>query len=288
MKIFHLWDRLISDIEQTIQSQRNESSTTTLQRLLECVNLLRSNLQNQTCTNALQIALTNLLNTILCNYLEHHTIQSQIQDNDYFERFKTIHLNVSKLLVEIRLPLAFINRQLTKAWLECPNEYKFNIIAVHFLIRNRLLDIRQIDSQISQLIDSGNSSALNFAVNFLRNCVIEQPCCSDNDIPSMLESLHRISLIGKQPAEVVRDLLEIIRLNYAPLTDSNENKIDKLVIFSLPVINNGMKYLSIDDIETVTIVNKAKVILSDWTTLTMTQTSRIHQQQAFQEYFNQV
>ncbi|CAF4514855.1 unnamed protein product, partial [Rotaria sp. Silwood2] len=283
-----VWDRLISDIDQTIQSQRNQLFTTALQRLLESVNLLRSNLQSQTSTNAPQAALTNLLNMILYNYLEHYTMQSQIQDNESFERFKTIHMNVLKLLIEIRLPLAFINKQLTKAWLECVNEFKFNIFAVHHLIRNRLLDIRQIDVQMSQLIDSGSNSALHFAVNFLRSCVIEQPCCSDNDIPLILDSLHRISLIGKQPAEAVRDLLEIIRLNYTSLTDSNENKIDKLAILSLSVINNGMKYLSIDDIETVTIVNKAKIILNDWITLTMKQTNRISQQQAFQEYFNQM
>ncbi|CAF1669516.1 unnamed protein product, partial [Adineta ricciae] len=53
-------------------------------------------------------------------------------------------------------------------------------------------------------------------------------------------------------------------------------------------INNGMKYLSIDDIETATIVNKAKGILNDWIVLTMTQTNRITQQQAFPEFFNQM
>jgi hypothetical protein len=49
-----------------------------------------------------------------------------------------------------------------------------------------------------------------------------------------------------------------------------------------------MKYLSIDDIETSTIVNKAKIILNEWIALTMTQTNKINQQQAFQEFFNQV
>jgi len=209
--------------------------------------------------------------------------------------------------------MSLINKQLTKAWLECPNELKFNVYAVNQLIRNRLLDIRQMDGHVAQLIDSGNNPALHFAVNFLRNCVIEQPCCVDSDIASILDSLHRISLIGKQPAEAVRDLLEIIRLNYTSLTpstatttnnnnsnetnstnDTNTNaqstgKIDKLAIISLSVISNGHKYLSsTDEIETATIANKAKHILSDWVTLTMTQTNRISQQQSFQGVFNQV
>jgi hypothetical protein len=283
-----VWDRLISEIDQTIQSQHNQLFTTAYQHLLESVNLLRSNLQNQASATAPQVTLTNLLNVILYNFLEHYTIQFQMQDSENFERFKHIHMNVLKLLIEIRLPIAVINKQITKSWVECSNDLKFNIFAVHHLIRNRLLDIRQIDHQMSQLIDSGNNSALHFAVNFLRNCVIEQPCCSDNDIPLILDSLHRISLIGKQPAEAVRDLLEIIRLNYTSITDSNENKIDKLAILSLSVINNGIKYLSIDDIETATIVTKAKLILNEWVALTMTQTNRVNQQQAFQEFFNQV
>jgi hypothetical protein len=283
-----VWDRLISEIDQTIQSQHSQLFTPAFQRLFESVNLFRSNLHNQTPTTTPQVALTNLINIILYNFLEYFTIQSQIQDNENFERFKTLHTNVLKVLIEIRLPLSVINKQLTKSWLECSNEIKFNIFAVHHLIRSRLLDIRQIDVHISQLIDSGNNSALHFAVNFLRNCVIEQPCCSDNDISLTLDSLHRISLIGKQPAEAVRDLLEIIRLNYTSLLDLNENKVDKLAILSLSVINNGMKYLSIDDIETSTIVNKAKIILNEWITLTMTQTNKINQQQAFQEFFNQV
>jgi hypothetical protein len=70
--------------------------------------------------------------------------------------------------------------------------------------------------------------------------------------------------------------------------DSNENKVDKLAIISLSVISNGLKYLSIDDIETATIVNKAKHILNEWVALTLTQTNRVNQQQAFQEFFNQV
>ena len=287
-----VWDRLIAEIDQTIQTQHNQTFVSALQRLLESLNVLRSNLQNQTSTTSPQVALTNVLNIILCNFLEHYTMQSQLQDNENFERFKTIHMNVLKLLIEIRLHISIINKQLTKSWLECPNELKFNIHAVNHLIRNRLLDIRQIDAHVSQLIDSGNNGALPFAVNFLRNCVIEQPCCVDTDIASILDSLHRISLIGKQPAEAVRDLLEIIRLNYTSLTtlnENNESKVDKLAIISLSVISNGVKYLSsIDDIETATIVNKAKHILSDWVTLTITQTNRMSQQQAFQEVFNQV
>ena len=187
--------------------------------------------------------------------------------------------------------MSVINKQLTKCWLECPNELKFNVHAVNQLIRNRLVDIRQIDVHVAQQIDSGNNPALHFAVNFLRNSVIEQPCCVDTDIASILDSLHRISLIGKQPAEAVRDLLEIIRLNYTSLNaETNENsKIDKLAIISLSVISNGNKYLtSTDEMETAAIANKAKHILSDWVTLTLTQTNRVNQQQSFQGVFNQM
>ena len=291
-----VWDRLISEIDQTIQSQHNQTFVNALQRLLESLNILRTHFQNHSSNNTSQVVLSNVLSIILSNFLEHYTIQAQVQDSENFERFKSIHMGVLKLLIENRLHISMINKQLTKSWLEYANEFKFNIHAVNHLLRNRLLDVRQIDTHVSQLIDSGNSAALHFAVNFLRNCVIEQPCCVDTDISSILDSLHRISLIGKQPAEAVRDLLEIIRLNYTStsssttnLTENNETKIDKLAIISLSVISNGMKYLStIDDIETATIVSKAKHILSDWVTLTMTQTSRINQQQAFQDVFNQM
>ncbi|CAF3833846.1 unnamed protein product, partial [Rotaria sordida] len=299
-----VWDRLIAEIDQIISTQHNQTFANALQRLLENVNILRTNLHNQTSPNAPQVALNNVLNIIIYNLLEHYTLQSQTQDGENLERFKNVHMSVLKLLVEIRLHMSLINKQLTKAWLECPNELKFNVYAVNQLLRNRLLDIRQMDTHVAQLIDSGNNPALHFAVNFLRNCVIEQPCCVDSDIASILDSLHRISLIGKQPAEAVRDLLEIIRLNYTSLTTNNETnstndtnntntqstvKIDKLAIISLSVISNGHKYLtSNDEIETTTIANKAKHILSDWVTLTMTQTNRISQQQSFQGVFNQM
>jgi hypothetical protein len=309
-----VWDRLIAEIDQTVQSQHNQTFIGALQRLLESVNVLRTNLHNQASTNAPQAALSNVLNIIIYNLLEHYTLQSQTQDSENLERFKNVHMSVLKLLVEIRLHMSLINKQLTKAWLDCPIELKFNVYAVNQLIRNRLLDIRQMDTHVAQLIDSGSNPALHFAVNFLRNCVIEQPCCVDSDIASILDSLHRISLIGKQPAEAVRDLLEIIRLNYTSLptttaapvannsnsnesnstNDTNTNaqsaaKIDKLAIISLSVISNGHKYLSsTDELETATIANKAKHILSDWVTLTMTQTNRISQQQSFQGVFNQV
>ena len=298
-----VWDRLIAEIDQIISIQHNQTFVNALQRLLESVNVLRTNLHNQTSTSAPQVALNNVLNIIIYNLLEHYTLQTQTQDGENLERFKNVHMSVLKLLVEIRLHMSLISKQLTKAWLECPIELKFNVYAVNQFLRNRLIDIRQMDVHVSQLIDSGNSSALHFAVNFLRNCVIEQPCCVDTDIASILDSLHRISLIGKQPAEAVRDLLEIIRLNYTSSTTNNESnttndtnsnlqsmgKVDKLAIISLSVISNGHKYLtSNDEIETTTIANKAKHILSDWVTLTMTQTNRLSQQQSFQSVFNQV
>ncbi|UJR38153.1 hypothetical protein I4U23_030830 [Adineta vaga] len=304
-----VWDRLITEIDQTIQTQHNQTFVNPLQRLLESVNVLRTNLHNQVSTNAPQAALTNVLNIIIYNLLEHYTLQSQNQDGDNLERFKNVHMSVLKLLVEIRLHMSLINKQLTKAWLDCSNDLKFNVHAVNQLIRNRLLDVRQMDGHVAQLIDSGNNPALHFAVNFLRNCVIEQPCCVDTDIAAILDSLHRISLIGKQPAEAVRDLLEIIRLNYISLSTNNNNntngnetnatndtnpsspqgKVDKLAIISLSVISNGHKYLvSTDEMETAAIANKAKHILGDWVKLTMTQTNRLSQQQAFQNVFNQM
>ena len=303
-----VWDRLITEIDQTVQTQHNQTIVGALQRLLECVTVLRTNQHNQSIANAPQGALSNVMNITMYNLLEHYTLQSQTQDGDNLERFKNVHMSVLKLLVELRLHMSVINKQLTKSWLECPQDLKFNVHAVNQLIRNRLLDIRQMDAHVAQLIDSGNNSALHFAVNFLRNCVIEQPCCVDTDIASILDSLHRISLIGKQPAEAVRDLLEIIRLNYTSLTalatsasngtESNAandgnvqpaGKVDKLAIISLSVISNGNKYLSSsDEIETAAIASKAKHILSDWVTLTLTQTNRINQQQSFQGVFNQV
>ncbi|CAF1576548.1 unnamed protein product, partial [Adineta ricciae] len=298
-----VWDRLIAEIDQTIQIQHNQTFVNPLQHLLDSVNVLRTNLHNQTSTNAPQAALANVLNIIIYNLLEHYTVQSQNQDGENLERFKNVHMSVLKLLVEIRLHMSVITKQLTKAWLECPNDLKFNVYAVNQLIRNRLLDIRQMDGHVAQLIDSGNNPALHFAVSFLRNSVIEHPCCMDTDIAAILDSLHRISLIGKQPAEAVRDLLEIIRLNYTSLAannnaNSNETnetnatspaKTDKLAIISLSVISNGHKYLiSTDEMETATIANKAKHILSGWVKLAMTQTNRLSQQQAFQGFFNQM
>ncbi|CAF0747026.1 unnamed protein product, partial [Didymodactylos carnosus] len=322
-----LWDRLISDIEQVIQSQVNLTYNAPLQRLIDSLTILRTNLQ--TLPSAAQSALATVLNTIVYNLLEYYTQQAQSQDSEGATRFRDVHMAVLKLLIDIRLQITVITKQLTKCWLDCPNELKFNVHAVNTLIRNRLLDCRQVDAHISQLIDSGNNPALHFAVHFIRSCLIEQPACSDSDISSIIESLHRISLIGKQPAEAVRDLLEIIRLNYASSsvssTDSstsassttttttnsssttttnantattptaNEtntttpvNKIDRLVIISLSVINSGSKYLNNDEIETTTIAAKAKLILSEWVNITITQANRIAQQQAFQNVFNQM
>lgn len=263
-----IWDRLINELEQAI---RNQTFPVAYQRLFDAVNALHSSLHNQTLTANSQVALTNLLNIILFNLLENFTRQE--------ETFKTLHISVLKVLIDTRLPLTFINKHFTKSWLDCSNDIRFNIFAVSSLIRDHLLDIRQIDNHLAQLIDNGHNSALSFAVNFIRTCMIEQPCCSDSDIPHILESLHRISLIGKQPAEAVRDLLEIIRLNYT--TDST----DRLAILSLSVISNGMKYLSIDDVDTT----KSKLILNEWINLTTTtQANRSIQQQTFAEFFNQM
>ncbi|CAF1002727.1 unnamed protein product [Didymodactylos carnosus] len=319
-----LWDRLISDIEQVIQLQVNSTYSTPLQRLIDSLTVLRTNLQ--TLPSAAQAALATVLNTIVYNLLECYTQQAQTQDSEGATRFRDVHMAVLKLLIDIRLQISVITKQLTKCWLDCPNELKFNVHAVNTLIRNRLLDCRQVDAHISQLIDSGNNPALHFAVHFIRSCLIEQPACSDSDISFIIESLHRISLIGKQPAEAVRDLLEIIRLNYASSsvssndnststssatattpssttpnsataatsttnetnTTNSVNKFDRLAIISLSVINSGSKYLTNDEIETTTIAAKAKLILSEWVSITITQTNRIAQQQAFQTVFNQM
>src|SRR5579862_3748135 len=99
-----VWDRLIAEIDQTIQTlHNNQTFANALQRLLESVNVLRTNLHNQTSTSAPQAALNNVLNIIIYNLLEHYTLQSQTQDAENLERFKNVHMSVLKLLVEIRL-----------------------------------------------------------------------------------------------------------------------------------------------------------------------------------------
>jgi hypothetical protein len=144
-----MWDRLIVAIEQAIQTQHNQAFASALQRLLESINVLKTNLNYQNSDSAPQAALSNVLNTIVFNLLEHYTLQVQTQDGENLERLENAHMSVFKLLVEIRLPMSVISKQLTKCWLECPNELKFNVYAVHQLIRNRLLDIRQMDGHVA-------------------------------------------------------------------------------------------------------------------------------------------
>ena len=54
-----VWDRLIAEVDQIISIQHNQTFANALQRLLDCVNILRTNLHNQTSP---QLALNNLLN----------------------------------------------------------------------------------------------------------------------------------------------------------------------------------------------------------------------------------
>lgn len=281
---------------------------------METVNRLRITTQHQLSNTHPEAALNSVLNTVVYNLFECYTQQAQNQDPENLDRFKNVHMNVLKLLVEIRLQMTHIVKQLTRAWLECSPEIKFNVFALNQLLRDRLLDIREVDTHIACLIDSGSAVALYFAENFLRSCLIEHWFCNDTEVAAILESLHRLSLIGKQPTDTFLDLLETIRLNYISLSgngnlnnsmtnlnDSNSSittntnnsqtsgKVDRLATISLSVINSGNKYLNTsDDNEGMIISTKAAQFLGDWIARTMNHTSRVAQQHLFQVVSNQV
>jgi CCR4-NOT transcription complex subunit 1 len=98
------------------------------------------------------------------------------------------------------------NRQVTRCWAECREEFRYNLDILDCLVRAHLINLQQFDMQLAsvleQALNAGIGSsilALGFAMQLVHVYLLEGPASgapmviTENDLANTIEILTRIA-----------------------------------------------------------------------------------------------
>lgn len=230
--------------------------------LLECLLIVRRTRDN--------ISGLNLLNKTIEGIME-----GVVNDPEYIEQIKLyrdIHLRVIHILQDVRAFGAVLtNRSVTKSILECREDIRYNLDAVHLLISSNLVNISQFDTSLAQLMDNGNNfSAVTFAMQLVQHYFVDarpNQLMNDNDFFNSIDLLIRISGHHRAP-EGLSHLIEILQLTYDP----NSLVLDRVNSGPTQHIHSGILQVRTNDYDDPPgFIEKVEYLLKDWVTIYHTQ-----------------
>ncbi|RKO82945.1 hypothetical protein BDK51DRAFT_15960, partial [Blyttiomyces helicus] len=101
------------------------------------------------------------------------------------------------------------------------DERKYDIEVTVTIIRARILSVPELDVQLARMIESGRTSAIDFAANLASRCLLQEPpVASQNDFFSSLQILKKMVQRGKASESAVT-LLDTLR-NQVPAISLKE------------------------------------------------------------------
>jgi CCR4-NOT transcription complex subunit 1 len=143
-----------------------------------------------------------------------------------FIKYRDCNLSVMKVILgDQRFCVNnWILREVQKIWLECPMECRYSVDGLAILFKYKLLSSQIVDTTLAQFVETGNMKAIQIAMQFLRFFYIDNASAYlDVQLVTLLESISRVSTISRfvQQNADLRDLIEIIRMNYDNLEDAS-------------------------------------------------------------------
>lgn len=231
--------------------------------LLECIMIARRTRDNINGLNLLNKAVEGLMEGIL-------------NDPEYIEQIKIyrdIHLRVLHILQDVRaFGSVWTNRAITKCMIECREEIRYNIDAVHVLISSNLVHISQYDSAVAQLMDNGNNFiTVSFAMQLIQHYFVDtrpNPLINDNDFYNTVDLLMRISTHPRAP----EGLSHLVELLHVSSYDPASLVLDRINSGPTQHIHSGILQVRTNDFDDPPgFVEKVEYLLKDWVTIFHTQ-----------------
>lgn len=163
-------------------------------------------------------------------------------------------------------------RTITRAIVQCTQQYRNNLLVIPIFIKFRLLNVPDLDTELRMEFrnpDTISNSSLYFTMNLLRYCLLE--CANPNGtttsssmcVPSgpitynlselqyTIDALHRCSILNPMVDECSWNILEVVRINY-DLFNVHQDSMRTSGIFrpvlGLPVLYSAVAQVRSDSI----------------------------------------
>lgn len=230
--------------------------------LLECIIIARRTRDNISGLNVLNKAVEGLM-------------EGYINDPEFIEQIKIyrdVHLRVLHILQDGRaFGTIWTNRAITKCMIDCREEIRYNLDAVHALIQSNLVHITQYDTSLAQLMDSGNNFvAVTFAMQLIQHYFVDtRPSpLSDNDLFNTIDLLMRLSAHPRAP-DGLSHLIEALHITSH---DPGAITLDRGTTGPSQHIHSGILQVRSNEYDDPPgFIEKVEYLLKDWVTIYHTQ-----------------
>lgn len=249
--------------QETNMMQNGHFLTNNLQALAHVIHEFKVSQQPQNAYNLIKKLVYNLLEGSFLMQNEMHN--ANISDH-VFIKYRENNLSVLKVILgDQRFCTGnWIVKEVQKIWLECNQDFKYSVEGIAILIKYKLLSPQAVDIYLSQFIESGNSKALGFALQFLKYFYIENASAFvEIQFGNLIDTLNKSLSFQRNAPQYneLRDIIEVIRINYEieePLNAGN-----RIAATALSMMYTGVKQAKEFD-DPAGLKEKSDQLLHDW------------------------
>ncbi|XP_022241734.1 CCR4-NOT transcription complex subunit 1-like [Limulus polyphemus] len=207
--ITQIYDKVIAELDRYIQSLMAipaSPQAAALHSLREGVFLVRTSREIVTALTLVQKTVESLL----------EGMTQHSPDPEVAIRYRDGHLLVLKALADPRaFGTQWTVKHVTRALIECRDDYRYNLEGVDCLIRSHLVNMPSYDLHLTQLMEGGlNYLAVAFAMQLVKLYIVDKRhdgFFSEGDLYHTVEILARIATHSRQPPEGLSQLIDMVQ-----------------------------------------------------------------------------
>lgn len=207
--ITQIYDKVIAELDRYIQSLMAipaNPQAAALHSLREGVFLVRTSREIVTAVTLVQKTVESLL----------EGMTQHSPDPEVAIRYRDGHLLVLKALADPRaFGTQWTVKHVTRALIECRDDYRYNLEGVDCLIRSHLVNMPSYDLHLTQLMEGGlNYLAVAFAMQLVKLYIVDKRhdgYFSEGDLYHTVEMLARIATHSRQPPEGLSQLIDMVQ-----------------------------------------------------------------------------
>ena len=212
-EVSQLFEKIVADIERQMQVICQVSRCSTSDRLLmnlrhlsDAVHLTQQ--QHQDLPNANTVIAKTVASLFEC-YTSRNV--SQTYSHEVMERYKEAHLNTLRMMTEpMTYGYSWVCKHVLKAWIELPDEHKWNSEAFLELLKIHVVNLLPLDSHLCKLVADAHIACLRFIMELFYRLILteqkEYTVLNEWDLTQSMDALNKlVTSSGSQvPEELVR------------------------------------------------------------------------------------
>ncbi|XKL59833.1 hypothetical protein PGB90_000849 [Kerria lacca] len=282
-----LYDKITSDLEIYLQNMMNQNvlgaslsncqMNISISSLIDSISIHRRSRDPNTAVIVIQKAVDGLLECM------------NQDDPDLSIRYRDFYLRIMKVFQDPRsMGLQWTNKQITKALIECREEYRYNSEVVDLLVRSRLINLPMFDTHLIHSMENGaNYVAVSFAMQIVQHYLVEDRNSSlitEQDLACTIDALVKLATHSRNPPEGLVTLIEILRMSH-----DNSSTLERTPLGATAYIHSGILQVKTREIDDPPgLLEKTEYLLREWVHIYQTASTNKDPSKAFTLFVHQM